>query len=90
MAFSLLAGAVSAQTSVQDAYRTFETLNGSERSSTNQALASNVSGAGTATLTTGGTFNKFINFIDDEKLYQLEIGVNGNLQTTGGQALLLR
>ena len=86
LAFSLLAGAVSAQTSVQDAYRTFGTLSGSEYSNTNQALASNVnSGTGAATLATGGTFNKFINFIDDEKLYQLEIGVNGDLQMSGGQ-----
>ena len=84
LAFSLLAGAVSAQTSVQDAYRTFETLSASEYRTMNQALASSINSAGTATLTTGGTFNKFINFIDDEKLYQLEIGVDGKLQTASG------
>ncbi|WP_122345121.1 DUF6383 domain-containing protein [Parabacteroides sp. AF17-28] len=79
LAFSLLAGAVSAQTPVQDAYRTFGTLNGSEKEASNPALSTDIS-YGTATLATGGTFSKFINFIDDEKLYQLEIGIDNQLQ----------
>ena len=68
LAFSLLAGAVSAQ-APQDAYRTFGTK--SADTGNNPAIVSG--GYGSYTLATGGTWTNNVYSIEADKWYQLEV-----------------
>ena len=80
----LVVGSASAQNwqhltsnDLQGAYRTYGTVNGSETVADNAAITKE--DAGTYTLATQGTFDKLINFIDDTKWYQLEVGQDGKI-----------
>ena len=84
MALALVVGSASAQNwqhltsnDLQGAYRTYGTVNGSETVADNAAITKE--DAGTYTLATQGTFDKLINFIDDTKWYQLEVGQDGKI-----------
>ena len=83
LAFSLLAGAVSAQ-APQDAYRTFGTK--SADTSSNPAIESESSGYRTYTLATGGDWTENVYSIDAEKWYQLEVAGGESPRMIGGSS----
>jgi len=90
LALALMAGSVSAQnwqtsSFPQGAYRTYGTLNGSEEvfdasTSTFVPMKNFDADLGEGTLMNGSSFDKFINFVDDTKLYQLELAIDDELQ----------
>lgn len=79
MALALVGGSVSAQnwadvtnTTVQGAYRTFETESAASNHTSNAAIAATTA-AGEYTLATGGAWTKNVNSISKDLWYQLEV-----------------